>query len=146
MSAEDTPRQDRPEPEEQSPVITLPDDPEVRGRLWFKLREYDGRVGVFRHPQLRTRREWDADYKRKVLRALFENGEVTTFDLARAIEAQYGGVIREEFDNACAVIEHYCQTGGSDLPSVSQSLSELEDLGSDKAAEIRRQFEKFRSS
>ncbi len=94
----------------QSPVLTLPEDPTRVRQLQAKLEEYKGRMTPSRAPETRM----DTICKIAVLKRLLAQGKVTTWDLARELAANYGsGYDPNAFNNACAVIQDYCETGGA---------------------------------
>ena len=98
----------------KSPEIKLPDDPRIRERLEVKLAEYRGRLSRlddgFRDPALLQ--STDAGYKVAILERLLQDGVVHTWEFSRELEAKYGIVKPYNFNNAAAVIDDYCRTGG----------------------------------
>ena len=94
---------------EKSPVIVLPENETHKTQLRRKLEEYKGRVKPFRAPEL----QMDTIYKMTVLERLLRDGQVNTWELSREIAKTYGSDFDgHAFNNACGVIEDYCETGG----------------------------------
>lgn len=94
----------------KSPVIELPKDSMRVEQLRMKLEEYRRRVFQGR---------WSAEelfdlYLRIVLlEKLFAEGRVNTWGFAEELCGRFGGYPpRQVFNQACAVIDDYCKTGG----------------------------------
>lgn len=96
-----------------SPVIRLPEGPERVAQLQRKLEEYKGRLNPMQHPDLQVLSDPDTTHKIAVLEALLRDKQVVTHDLCRELANKWGQRFDGySFNNACAVIDDYCQTGG----------------------------------
>lgn len=97
---------------EESPILSLPADEGRVDQLRKKLAEYESRIDGFRAPEL----QMGAVCKKAVLERLLRDGTVNTHELSRELVQQYGsGFDPRAFNNACGVIEDYCQTGGKNV-------------------------------
>ena len=97
---------------DKSPVITLPDDADLRSRLERKLEEYQIRVQD--HP-FSLRIALDSEYKSILIEELLEHGKVATWKVCNELAKKYSYVDSIYFVNACAVINAYCRDGGKEL-------------------------------
>ncbi len=99
--------------QEESPIIELPDDPELRQMLEDKLSEYNERLKKNPYLPPESPEILDTKHKIAVLEKLLNNGSVNTFDFSRELSETRGFVFDASFfNNACAVIEDYVKTGG----------------------------------
>lgn len=91
-----------------SPVIVL--DRTKRARLRSKFFEYEARIDPYKPPEC----QMGAIMKMEVLSALLEKGRVETWALSLELAKKYGpGFDVDAFNNACAVIQDYNETGGT---------------------------------
>lgn len=96
----------------KGPVIILPTDETRKQQLHNKLVEYRKRLHPYRAPES----QMDLVCKIAVLERLLNNGQVNTWELSREMVAKYGpGFNTDDFNNACAVIGDYCETGGQNV-------------------------------
>src|SRR4030042_4226739 len=103
-----TKKQKLPETNEP-PIIILPEDEAHKQQLHRKLEEYRQRIDPFRHPGL----QMSAVCKKTVLEHLLRDGQVNTWKLSKDMAATHGQTFDiDAFNNACAVIDDYCKTGG----------------------------------
>lgn len=96
------------------PSVVLPVDSEKQEQLKAKLQEYESREQS-RDPYTRAFEY----YKREILRALLNEGEIRSWQLHKRLQenaAQVSGLAPEvtnaEFDEAFGVIKDYVETGG----------------------------------
>lgn len=93
----------------ESPVLVLTKDKKRLQQLNGKLAEYRGR----RDPQYPPEMQMDTICKIAVLERLLRDSRVNTWEFSRELASTYGTSFDvEAFNNACAVVEDYCQTGG----------------------------------
>lgn len=113
---------------EDSHLIELPIDEDIKSRLLLKLEEYKKRVAgegkpwKFQHPELvyRTYHGYrDACYKAYILEAILKaNGSVDTWQVAKELATQWKGVFDPDtFCCACEVIVCYCENDLSGIKS-----------------------------
>lgn len=101
---------------EEGPTIVLPSNPEIKKKLGRKLEEYRKRVEkhVEENPTMHPALIYGSSlgYKMIILERLLQEGVVDTWQLSLELEKKYGIVYNDQFNNAAAVIEDYCTTGG----------------------------------
>lgn len=99
----------------ESPVIKLPDQPEIKRRLDGKLNEYKKRLertveeGRYHHPAQRRAEQRDTRYKIDILERLLEDGQVKTWDHSQEINRRDGEFDFDVYNNAAAVILSYVE-------------------------------------
>lgn len=108
-----------PEPPEspKGPEIVMPE--ERRAFLEIKLREYETRLKTFKELH-RYKAPEDpvfagTHYKMALVKALLRDGKVNTWTLQRQMEQEFGSIITARYQNACAVVADYCNTGGKNV-------------------------------
>ena len=90
-------------------IVEIPMDRNRRKQLINKLAEYKKRYQPYCAPDL----QMDVICKIAVLEAILLDNRVNTWDLSRKMQRKYGSAFTlTVFNNACAVIDDYCQTGG----------------------------------
>lgn len=92
-----------------------------RSRIQQKLSEYEDRLAGYQAdgrdnyepPELGIgsipNRQIGTVYKIAVARELLEKGEVDTYELSRRLSVEHGGFNVDRFNNACAVMQSYCE-------------------------------------
>jgi hypothetical protein len=104
---------------QESPKIKLPKDPEIIKKLQNKLRDYKQRfaseqqkIDGHKAPEQVFHILADTNYKIAVLEKVLLEGEASTHELSRELNAKDGQFDAHAFNNACGVVEDYCSTGG----------------------------------
>ena len=107
---------------QKSPKIKLPENSEMVQRLQDKLGDYKQRleyeeseIDPYKAPETVFSMLVDTRYKIAVLEKLLNDGEVNTFELSKELNDQDGRLDTQAFNNACAVIDDYCKTGGKNV-------------------------------
>ena len=102
---------------EDGPKLTMPKDPALVTKLEDKLLDYRTRLDTLReeNPFKAPESFTDTNYKIAVLERLLAEGEVDTQQLSRELNEKYGGLDVKVFNNACAVINDYTETGGDSV-------------------------------
>jgi len=106
---------------EETPKIVLPKDESIKRALEAKLDEYRGRLDrmrkqePFMHPELFTRANAHSVYKCAILERLLDKGEVDTPAFSLELQKLHGFFDALNYDDAAAVIDDYCMTGGSNV-------------------------------
>ncbi|NQT50111.1 hypothetical protein HQ571_05440 [Candidatus Kuenenbacteria bacterium] len=96
-------------PPDKSPVIELPvDDLKVR-ELQAKRDDYLERLKTHKSEQYRL----DLTYRIELIESLLREKRVETWDFCHLIVTREGSINGQAFDNACAVVDDYCKTGGA---------------------------------
>lgn len=103
---------DKAELHKDPPIIILPEDKKRRQQLKNKLEEYEKRISPHRHPGL----QMHAICKKIILERLLKEGEINTWNLSLEMAKTYGSDFNlDDFNDACGVIDDYCQTGGANV-------------------------------
>ncbi|MFA6136297.1 MAG: hypothetical protein WC705_03005 [Candidatus Paceibacterota bacterium] len=99
--------------QEESPIIELPDDQELRQVLENKLAEYNERLKKNPYLSPESPEILDTKHKIAVLEKLLKDGSVNTYNFSKELSEARDFVFDASFfNNACAVIEDYVKTGG----------------------------------
>ncbi|MFC1698033.1 hypothetical protein ACFL1H_06845 [Nanoarchaeota archaeon] len=97
-------------------IIKFPEDWDLQFKLEKKLAEYEARweaykeKNPFKAPEVQ--KNSDDFYKVRVLKELIQYKEINTSKFAEHIKKTENFISESYFNNACAVIRDYCETGG----------------------------------
>lgn len=98
--------------EESSPILVLPKSVSLEQKLRYKLEEYEGRLYIFRHPDV----QMNTICKIAVLERLLRDREINTWKLSIEMANIHGSDFSvHDFNHACGVADDYCKTGGKNV-------------------------------
>ncbi len=94
------------EPNEQSPVLKKPDNPEWVNLLKRKAEDYTRRLDTSKSPF--DYENSQTGYALRIMKELLEKGEVKTFDLSQELFSQQNEHFNlARFEMACSVVDRY---------------------------------------
>lgn len=108
-------KQDKNKENLEKKIIKFPEDINIIKALQRKLKEYKGRKNALeakKNLYIPPEIVIDTNYKIAILEKLLTEGEINIKELSQELINKYGSLHFECFDNACAVIEDYVNTGG----------------------------------
>jgi len=113
---------------EESPVIVLPQDPELVEKLYRKLEEYKGRIQTYynkypnQYPNYRDRQIAGNIAQAIILERVLEEKHVVAWDASKEFVEEYeakdpgsGSAFADGWARAWPVIADYCETGGVNI-------------------------------